>query len=177
MSGIDASGHAPTPNGRTSRIFPHPVLSFVLLVVWLLLVNEITFRMVLLGLVFGLAIPTFTYSFWPERPHVRRPFALVRFVPLFLWDVLVANLSVAWLILNFRRTLRPTWIVIPLELRESHAITTLANVISLTPGTVSSELGPDRRTLLVHVLDVEDPEAMVQHIKTRYEARLKEIFE
>lgn len=164
-------------SAKTSRLLPHPVLSVVLLVVWLLLVNSVSPRMILLGVIWGLAIPPFTYPFWPDRPQVCRPIALIRFVPLFLWDVIIANFSVAWLILNWRRKLRPTWIVIPLELTAPHAITTLANVISLTPGTVSSQLGRDRKTLLVHVLDVEDPDAMVRHIKSRYEARLKEIFE
>jgi multicomponent K+:H+ antiporter subunit E len=166
-----------TPQPRASRLIPHPVLSLVLVVVWLLLVNDVSPRMILLGVIFGLAIPPFTYPFWPDRPRICRPFALARFLPIFLWDVVVANIYVAWLILNWTRTLRPTWIVIPLDVTEPHAITTLANVISLTPGTVSSEIGPGRRTLLVHVLDTDDPDALVRHIKSRYEARLKEIFE
>jgi multicomponent K+:H+ antiporter subunit E len=166
-----------TRESRGFSLLPHPLLSVALAAVWLLLVNSIHPRMILLGVVFGVAIPLFTRPFWTDRPTICSFSALVRFIPIFLWDVVIANLQVAWLILNFTRKLRPTWVVIPLDIRNPYAITTLANVISLTPGTVSSELGPDRKTLLVHSLDVEDPEALVAHIKKRYETPMKEIFE
>jgi len=129
------------------------------------------------GVLLGFAVPFFTARFWPERPRVKRAGALLRFSPVFLWDVVVANVEVAWLIVNPVRRIRPRWIVVPLELTDPHAIVTLANVISLTPGTVSSEVGPDRRTLLVHALDVDDADEAVAFIKRRYEAPIREIFE
>jgi multicomponent K+:H+ antiporter subunit E len=100
----------------------------------------------------------------------------MRFLPVFLWDVLVANLRVAWLIVNVAHKLRPYWLVIPLDVQNPHGITTLANVISLTPGTVSAEVGADRKTLLVHALDVADPEEEITTIKERYERPIMEIF-
>ncbi len=171
------SGRAEASTKSGFKLFPHPVLTVVLVIVWLLLVNSIHPRMIVLGLGFGIAIPLFTRRFWPDHPRICRVGVLVRFVPVFIWDVVIANLQVAWLIVNFRRELRPTWVVVPLDITDPYAITTLANVISLTPGTVSSELGPGRRTLLVHSMDVDDPQALVDRIKRRYEAPLKEIFE
>ncbi|MEX2528700.1 MAG: Na+/H+ antiporter subunit E [Gemmatimonadota bacterium] len=167
----------PSEPKPAAGLFPHPILSLVLLGAWLLLNNSVHPRMILMGGVLALAIPLFTRAFWPDRPTICRPLSLVRFLPVFVWDVVIANLEVAWLIVNFRRTLRPGWIVIPLDIRDPYAITTLANVISLTPGTVSSELGPGRATLLVHSLDVDDADAMVARIKNRYEKPIKEIFE
>jgi multicomponent K+:H+ antiporter subunit E len=67
--------------------------------------------------------------------------------------------------------------VVPLEIRAPEAITTLASTITLTPGTVSSDLSDDGRSLLVHCLDAPDGDEVVAQIKQRYEARLKEIFE
>ena len=52
----------------------------------------------------------------------------------------------------------------------------LANAVSLTPGTVSTSLSADRRTLLLHVLDLDDADQLVARIKDRYEAPLREIF-
>ncbi len=165
------------PATKRFTLLPHPVLTVVLVVVWLLLVNSVHPRLIVLGLGFGIAIPLFSQRFWPDHPRICRPGVLLRFLPVFLWDVVIANLQVAWLIINVRRTLRPTWVVVPLEITNPYAITTLANVISLTPGTVSSELGPGRRTLLVHSMDVDDPAQLVDRIKNRYEAPLKELFE
>ncbi|MDT8370345.1 MAG: Na+/H+ antiporter subunit E [Longimicrobiales bacterium] len=171
----DARNAAPPP--PRGGPLPHPVLSVILFVTWVLLAGRVAPSTLVMAAALALAVPFFTRRFWPERPHVRRWGALLRFIPIFLWDVLVANLEVAWLIVNLRRTIRPRWIVIPLELTDPHAITTLANVISLTPGTVSSEIGPERKTLLVHSLDVPDPHEAVAFIKRRYEAPIREIFE
>ncbi|NIW85062.1 MAG: cation:proton antiporter, partial [Gammaproteobacteria bacterium] len=55
------------------------------------------------------------------------------------------------------------------------ALTALASTISLTPGTVSAEIAPDREHILIHALDVDDEEALVRTIKERYEAPIREI--
>ena len=80
------------------------------------------------------------------------------------------------LALVFRR-LRPGFVELPLDLTDEFAITLLASTISLTPGTVSADVSEDRRTLLIHALDVDDQDAMIRQIKQRYERPLKEIFE
>lgn len=159
------------------RLIPHPTTSVVLWAVWLLLARSVAPGTLILGAVLGFVIPLLTSEFWPEQPRIHRMGALLRFLPVFMWDVLVANLKVAWLIVNVFRKLRPRWIVIPLELKDPYAITTLANVISLTPGTVSAEVGPGRETLLVHSLDVDDEQEAIDFIKRRYEAPIREIFE
>jgi multicomponent K+:H+ antiporter subunit E len=160
-----------------SRWLPHPLLSCLLAAVWLFLVNSVAPGQVILGVVLGLAIPAFTRLFWQRPPRVFRYGPAFRLVPLFLFDVVVANITVAALILNFRRRLRPAWIVIPLDIVDHYAIVTLGSMITLTPGTVTSKVTPDRRKLLVHVVDTADPAAEVRRIKERYEKPLKEIFE
>jgi multicomponent K+:H+ antiporter subunit E len=156
---------------------PHPLLTPLLAIVWLLLNNSIAPGQVLLGLLLGWAIPHFTLAFWPERVRIYAPGRLLRFAGIFLYDVLVANLSVARLILAGPHGLRPAFVVVPLDLTNDLAISLLANTICLTPGTVSARLTADRRHLLVHALDSGDPAALVATIKTRFEAPLKAIFE
>jgi multicomponent K+:H+ antiporter subunit E len=65
----------------------------------------------------------------------------------------------------------------PLALRSEIGISVLANTISLTPGTVSVSLSPDRHCLFVHSLHTTDPDELVETIRERYEAPLKEILE
>jgi len=156
---------------------PHPGLSLVLLLVWLLLVNSVAPGHVLLGLALGVALPAFTRLFWPVPPDVLRWRPVFRLFPIYVWDVVVANVTVAAVVLSFWRRPRPAWIVIPLDIRDPYAITVLGNMISMTPGTVTSKLTPDRRKMLVHVVDTADPAAEVRQIKERYEKPLKEIFE
>jgi multicomponent K+:H+ antiporter subunit E len=158
-------------------LLPHPGLSGLLLVVWVLMANTVTAGGVLLGAALALALPKFTQPFWPDRPRVRFGRALASYVVIVLFDILVANFQVARLILFRRnRDLRARWLVVPIDLTTPEAVTVLAGTISLTPGTVSSGVSADGRHLLVHALDVADEAAEVARIKTRYEARLLRIF-
>ena len=162
---------------RIRRLLPHPWLTTVLTLVWLLLNNTLSPGHVLLGLVLGWLIPLLTLRFWPDTVHFHHPLTLLRFVGRVLGDILVANLNVAQLILGKPERLRPGFFAIPLDLETELAISLLANTVSLTPGTLSVELSPDRRTLFVHGMDVPDPAAMCAEIKLRYEAPLKKVFE
>ncbi|MBS7661414.1 Na+/H+ antiporter subunit E [Pseudomonas lalucatii] len=161
---------------RTSRWLPHPLLSLCLLVVWLLLVNDLSLGHWLLGALLGWLIPLVTQVFWINPPRLQRPLKLCLFLLRVLGDIVVANLQVAKLILGPGARLRPAFVEIPLRLEDELALTMLASVISLTPGTVSADLSDDRKTLLVHSLDVGDEAAMVREIQARYEAPLLEVF-
>lgn len=162
----------------TGRLLPHPLLTLLLTVVWQMLVNEVTPGSLVLGLVFGLLIPILTGPYWPNRPKLRHPLKFIAYLLIVLWDICVANLIVARIIV-FRRneTLRSNWVSVPLDLTSPEAITILASTITMTPGTVSSDISACGRALLVHCLDAPDPDAVRDQIKRRYERRLKEIFE
>ena len=158
------------------RIIPHPGLSVLLLLVWMLLQNSLSFGALVVGIVIGILVPIFTAPFWPGRPRIGYLHAF-SYLALVIWDIVVANFEVAWIILFRRnRDLRPAWLVIPIGLDTPEAITVLAGTISLTPGTVTSDVSACGRFLLVHALDSADHEAAIRKIKTRYEARLKKVF-
>jgi multicomponent K+:H+ antiporter subunit E len=158
------------------RVLPHPLLSVALVIVWLLLVNEASLGHLLLGTALGILIPMFTNAFWPEQPRLGRPLLILRLASRLLFDIVIANFTVALQILSPPRALRPDFIEYPVELDNDFAITVLASLISLTPGTVSSDLSEDRRTLLIHALDVGDKAMLIDDIKRKYERPLLEIF-
>ena len=160
------------------RILPHPLLTLALIIVWQMLQNTVTTGTLVFGAIIGVVVPLVTAPYWPERPRLRRPLKIVEYVLIVLWDIVVANVTVAAIILfkpNSR--IRSHWVTVPLELRTPEAITVLAGTITMTPGTVSSDLSACGRALLVHCLDTDDPEGVRDQIKHRYERRLKEIFE
>ena len=167
----------PEPRSRLARWLPHPWLTLVLVLLWMLLLNSFSVGGLLMGLVLGVVISRLTSHFWPERPPIKSYRKATAYLALVAWDVVAANLEVARLIL-FRRAaqLNVRWVVVPLELRSPEAIAVLAGTITMTPGTVSCDLSADGRSLLVHCLDAPDAEQAVRQMKDRYEARLKEIF-
>jgi multicomponent K+:H+ antiporter subunit E len=160
-----------------TRLIPHPLLSLMLILVWIGLVNTFTLGNLILGTFIGLIVPMITAPYWPNRPKMRRPFKVVEYVLVVLWDIVVANVQVAMIILFKREPdIRSHWIPIPLELTSAEAITVLAGTITMTPGTVSATLSADGSAILVHCLHSDDPDSIRDEIKTRYEQRLLEIF-
>ena len=158
------------------KLFPHPILSLTLWFVWLLLNNSFSAGHMVLGLVLAIVIPLLTSKFWPEKVCIRNPLTLAKFTGIVLWDILIANVMVAKLILGNKDKLKPGFITINLDIEHPLGISLLANTISLTPGTVSCDLSTDRRQLLVHGLHIEDQQATINEIKQRYEKPLMEVF-
>jgi len=158
-------------------IFPHPVLTLLLTVVWVVLQNSISAGMIVFGFILGVIIPRATAVWWPDRPFAFKPVKMLLYMFLVIWDIFVANVQVAWIVLTKRnRDMQSAWIVVPSELRDPEAITLLAGTITLTPGTVSADMSNTGRSLLVHALHAPDPDSVRDDIKSRYEARLMEIF-
>ncbi len=162
------------------RWLPHPLLTGLLLVAWLWLNNTVHPGHVVLGSLLAVAIPYLTRRFWPEPIVVDRPLRVIQYVAIVSYDIILANLQLAALILGPVSRLRPAFVRVPVDLRTDFAITMLASTVTLTPGTVSVDVEgnvADGRRLVVHVLRCVDEQELVQSIKDRYERRLQEIFE
>ena len=117
----------------------------------------------------------------PLRPRpgpLRRWAVLVRLILRVGRDVLRSARQVASGVLHARsRQPRGTFVVVPLELHDAHGLAALAMITAVIPGTVWSELAPDRSALLLHVFDLADEAAFIAHYKADYEHPLWEIFE
>lgn len=155
----------------------HPVLIAVLALVWVLLVNDFSWGALVFGVLLGVAITAITTSYWPQGVKLQNPLAMIEYAGIVLWDIVVSNVQVAYLVL-FRRgdSLRSQFVTVPLTLESPEAIATLAGTITMTPGTLSADVSADGRSLLVHCLETTDPADTVAGIKTRYESRLMRIF-
>lgn len=156
--------------------FPAPLLSLAVALVWLLLVGTVAPAHLLLAAVLAVALPLVSQRLRPERANMRRPLLAVALAVRVLGDIVVSNIEVARRILGRQSRIHPGFIWIPLDIQNPYGITTLACIITMTPGTLSSELSPDRRHLLVHCFHLEDADATIATIKRRYEAPLREIF-
>ena len=161
-----------------ARLVPHPHLSVLLALVWILLVNDFSPGTLLFGVAVGILVPLMTSVYWSRPTRINAPLMVIEYGLVVLWDIIVANVQVAWLIL-FQRgdRLWSRFVTVPLDARTPEAIAVLAGTITMTPGTVSADLSADGRALLVHCLETDDPEGTVAAIKYRYERRLMRIFE
>jgi multicomponent K+:H+ antiporter subunit E len=160
------------------RLFPHPYLTLLLIVVWMLLVDHMKLGSLVMAVILGTVIPLLTASYWPNRPKLRNLPAMAGYVAIVLHDIVKSNFIVARIVLFMPNdAIRSAWITVPLDLRSPEAISLLAGTITMTPGTLTADISGCGRALLIHSLHAPDPDAVRDEIKTRYEARLKRIFE
>jgi multicomponent Na+:H+ antiporter subunit E len=111
-----------------------------------------------------------------ERYFVKAP-QIVRFAVYVLWEIILANLNVARVVLlTPKERIKPGIVAIPLDIRSDAEITMLANLITLTPGTLSLDVADDRSCLYVHAIAVGDPERFRRGIKNGFERLVYEVF-
>ena len=160
------------------RLLPSPWLSLALLGGWLLLTRSFSLGQLLLGVTVAVVMPLLMAPLRPRPGPLRRWGVLVRLIVRVGRDVLRSGAQVA--VGVWRAQTRPphgTFVVVPLELHAVHALAALPTITAVVPGTVWSELAPDRSAWLNHVFDLDDEAAFIQHFKTDYERPLKEVCE
>lgn len=159
------------------RWLPHPVLSALLAAVWLLLQQSVAPPQLLTAMVLAVLLPRLLHGFLGEAVRPRAWGTALRLALRVLGDIVVANLTVARLVLTPGARPQPAWVRLPLRLKHPTGITLLATIVTTTPGTVSCLVDEARGELAVHALDCPDPQAMAAEIRQRYESPLMEIFE
>lgn len=158
------------------RLLPSPLITLSLWVAWLMLNQSVAPAHLVLGAVLAIALPLLLATRMAPQPRIGAPATIARLTLRVLHDIVVSNLQVARLILGPEARIRPGFVRVPLALTEPNAIATLAGIITMTPGTLSCAVAPDRSYLLVHALHLEDAAQLVADIKSRYERDLMEIF-
>ena len=161
-------------------VLPAPVLSAALWLCWLMLNESASAGHLLLGAALALVLPWLTRGLHLEGIHVRSWRTLWRLAGVVLIDIVKSNVDVARRVLGPEAHMQPCFVWVPLDIQNPHGIVALASIITLTPGTVSSELSEDHRWLLVHALHCPGDEAqaaLIADIKARYEKPLLEIFQ
>lgn len=167
----------PTASGpaRSPGWLDHPVLSLLLAVSWLALSRSLEPVHLLSAVLIALIVPRMLDGFlWPGRSIDW--FAALRLLMVVLWDIVVANITVARLVLGPMGRPQPMWMAVPMACDHPRVNALFASIITTTPGTVSAVVDEQRRVIWVHALDCSDALTMVADMKHRYEAPLLRVF-
>jgi multicomponent Na+:H+ antiporter subunit E len=148
----------------------------LLALAWLALTGSWTPLNGLFGLALGAVAASFAREQHRQRDISPRPLKIARLALVFLYELLLSGLRVARLVLSPRMDLKPGIFAYPLQVDRDFEITLLANLITLTPGTLSVDVSEDRRTLFVHAIDCSDPEQTRRDIADGFERRILEAF-
>ena len=149
--------------------------NLLLAIAWTLITDDFSTASLLVGLVLGYAILWLLRPAVDDARYLSKVVQVVRFTGYFLKELWIANLRMVYHVVTPHDTMSPAVIAVPLEEASDIELTMLANFVTLTPGTLSVDISPDRRTLYVHVVDGADPEAVRQEIKDGFERRILEL--
>ncbi len=160
------------------KLLPSPWLSLGLFGGWLLLARSTSAGQLLLGLLVALVAPPLMSALRPRPGPLRHLGTLLLLILRVGRDVVLSALEVARGVLRARRDPpNGRFVVVPLELRDVHALAALAMITTVVPGTVWCELAPDCSALRLHVFDLGDEAAFIAQFKRDYEQPLKKVFE
>ena len=156
-----------------------PLLVIVLALIWLAITGNFSGPNLVFGaLIASAAVFLLRDSVAPPRAlnQLRR---IVSLALMFLYELNLSAVRVAILVLtpNLKAALKPAVVAVPLKVTSDAEITVLANLITLTPGTLSIDVSADRSHLYVHALSVSDPEALIHEIGAGFENRVRKVFQ
>jgi multicomponent Na+:H+ antiporter subunit E len=151
----------------------YPLINILLTLVWAGLFGEFTLETLASGFVVSYGLLYFVMrgqdghdSYFGKVPR------LLRFVGYYLWELVQSNAIIAYDVLTPVHYMKPGVIGIPIDAKTDIEVTVLANLITMTPGTLSLDVSEDRRTLYVHAMYIRDPEQLRSSIKHNLERRV-----
>jgi multicomponent Na+:H+ antiporter subunit E len=148
----------------------------LLALAWAALTGYFSLMNLAVGFAIGYVILYLATRTGSPTAYFGRVRTVIGFVVFFLWELFLSNLRVAYHVLAPLDRMRPGIVAVPLDLRTDTEIVMLANLITLTPGTLSLDVSTDQRVLYIHAIQVEDAARFRDGVKTGYERRVREVF-
>lgn len=151
------------------------LMNLLLAMVWVALTGKFSVANFFFGLVVSFFLMWLATRNKEERKYFSKIPLIVSFFFYFIYELVKANLEVAYDIATPKFYMKPGIIAVPLTATTDLEITLLANLITLTPGTLSLDVSEDRSLLYVHAMYITDRESFIDSIKNGFEKRLLEI--
>ncbi len=153
------------------------VLNTLLALSWAALVGSFTLTNLLIGYAIGYLALWIAGPLFGRSSYFKRVPRLIHLAFLFVYELIVSSLRVVWDVITPTHLSRPGIIAMPLDAKGDGEVLLVANLISLTPGSLSLDVSDDRKTLYVHAMFIDDPDALRQELKSGMERRVLEALE
>ncbi|MCH7403513.1 Na+/H+ antiporter subunit E [Belliella kenyensis] len=149
--------------------------NLLLSLIWVAITGAFTVENFLFGFALSFFLLWVSATDRRDNKYFNRIPKLVSFIFFFLYELIKANIQVAYDVITPRHYMEPGIVKIPLDAESDLEITLLANLITLTPGTCSLDVSEDRKVLYVHAMYIKDKEEFISSIKNGFERKLLEI--
>lgn len=150
-------------------------MNLLLTIIWVVLTGRFDFINFIFGFVISFLILWLLARDKNDEKYFKRIPKIINFILFFLYELLKANMHVAYDVITPTFYMKPGIVKIPLDAKTDLEITLLANLISLTPGTLSLDVSDDKQVLYVHAMYINDKDEFIRSIKKGFEKKLLEI--
>ena len=141
----------------------------MLALAWMALSGTVTLGGLITGFIVGYGALWLIQPLTGSSSYFRRVVAWIRLIVMFFYELIVSSIAVTIDVLTPTHRANPAIIKMPLDVESNFGILLVTNLISLTPGTLSLDVSPDRKTLLVHAMFADDPVALCHTLKSGME--------
>jgi multicomponent Na+:H+ antiporter subunit E len=150
--------------------------NFLLALIWVIATGVATAENFIFGFLIGLGILWITTTKKSDRKYFVILPKLCYFLLFLIWKLILSNISTVKESLYSKTKLEPAIVRVPLTLTDEFLIATLANLVSLTPGTMVMDVSDDNKVMYVHVMHLVDKDKFIREVKEEFENKLIEIF-
>ncbi len=151
------------------------LLNVVLALVWMFLSHSYNPSSFIVGYLLGILILLGFRKFFNSRFYLIKVWAVIKLFFLFIKELILANISVLKVIIKPKLDMKPGIFALKTDLKQPWEITLLANLITLTPGTLVIDVSDDNSTLYIHAMDINDVQLEIDGIKNSFEKAIMEV--
>lgn len=151
------------------------VIHLLITGMWMILNESYTFGSFLIGLLIGAILLITLQKFLPSDLYLKRIYYILKLLIIFLRELILSNIEIVKLVYQRKPTFEPGIFKYPLTLEKNWEITLLANLITLTPGTLSVAISEDQQTIYIHAMHIDTIEESISDIKNTFEKAIMEV--
>src|SRR5690625_2663352 len=151
------------------------VVNLVISFMWMFLSEYYTFSSYLFGYMIGAALLFLLNRFFPSRFYLYPIYRILILILIFIRELILSNISIVKLVYRRKPDFEPGIFAMPIEVTKNWEMTLLANLITLTPGTLTVAISEDQSTFFIHAMHIDDKEESIYEIKNTFEKAIMEV--
>ncbi|GAA0136495.1 Na+/H+ antiporter subunit E [Paenibacillus sp. YSY-4.3] len=151
------------------------LLNFLIAVIWMFLNNDWSVSGLVVGYAIGLILIGLFGRLWPQGFYMRKVWAILKLLVLFIRELFKSSFVVIGQVLSPKLNIRPGIFAYTTELKSDWEVAILANLITLTPGTLTLDVSRDGSILYIHAMDLGDVDELCSEIRSTFEKAIMEV--
>ncbi|MBU5265847.1 Na+/H+ antiporter subunit E [Virgibacillus proomii] len=151
------------------------VINLIIAFMWMFLKESYSVPSFISGYILGIVLLLILRRFIPDTFYLKRVIKIINLILLFIKELVSSNIEIVKLVYTPKPDIEPGIFALPTELKSNWEITLLANLITLTPGTLSVAVSRDNTKLFVHAMNINDSNESIRSIKNTFEKAIMEV--